>query len=421
LIVLKIAYAVGVVLAVVLPIRAEEKESTPSKVFEKRILPIFRSPNPSSCTQCHLAGVDLKNYILPSHEKTFLSLRDLGLIDLDSPEKSKILKLITMREEDRKGAALIHEKRRQAEYDAFKAWIVACAGDARLRAAPKLPTAERAAPPRPVEVIRHARKDRLLESFEKTIWAMRFRCIGCHMPGQPDHAKHLEEYGERVSWLKREGAEATMMYILQSRLIDRKYPEESKLLLKPAMLIKHGGGKKMLVGDIGYKAYRQWLEDAASILGDRYRKAGDLPARDDGPSAFGTDIWLKLADTPAAWGDRLLRVQLYAWDKDAGAWEREPIAVSDRGVWGKGRLWQHNLVLLATKGSPREKAWKKDGPSLPAGKYRLEVHVDAEDRLARDWLATLGKDDFAGATEVTSRWSAGYGRMTVVPAARVTK
>ena len=52
-------------------------------VFERRILPIFKSPNPSSCTECHLAGVDLKNYILPSHEKTFLSLRDQGLIDLD--------------------------------------------------------------------------------------------------------------------------------------------------------------------------------------------------------------------------------------------------------------------------------------------------------------------------------------------------
>jgi hypothetical protein len=419
--VLKTAFALGVLLAVISPTRASEKESPPAEVFQKRILPIFRSPNPSSCTQCHLAGVDLKNYILPSHEKTFLSLRDQGLIDLDNPGKSKILKLIQMREEDRKGAALIHEKRRKAEHDAFKAWIIACARDARLRSAPKLPASERAAPERPVEVIRHARKDRLLESFEKTVWAMRFRCTGCHLPGSPDNAKHVENHGARVNWIKAEGAEATMMYILQSKLVDRKYPEESKLLLKPTMLIKHGGGKKMLVGDIGYKAYRQWLEDAASILGDRYRTSGDLPAHDKSPSAFGTDIWLKLADTPDAWGDRLLRVRLYAWDREAGTWEREPIAVSDRGVWGKGRLWQHNLVLLAAKGSVREKAWKKGRPSLPAGKYRLEVHVDAADRLARDWLATLGKDDFAGAAEVTSRWPVGYGQMTVVPAARVKK
>ncbi len=31
------------------------------EVFKQRILPIFRSSNPSSCTECHLAGVDLKD------------------------------------------------------------------------------------------------------------------------------------------------------------------------------------------------------------------------------------------------------------------------------------------------------------------------------------------------------------------------
>ena len=44
------------------PLRAAEP--TPAEVFEKRILPIFKSANPSSCVQCHLAGVDLKDYIL---------------------------------------------------------------------------------------------------------------------------------------------------------------------------------------------------------------------------------------------------------------------------------------------------------------------------------------------------------------------
>ena len=54
----------------------------PTKVFEERIVPIFKSPNPSSCAQCHLAAVDLKDYILPSAKDTFLALRDQGLIDL---------------------------------------------------------------------------------------------------------------------------------------------------------------------------------------------------------------------------------------------------------------------------------------------------------------------------------------------------
>src|SRR5262245_50835108 len=82
---------------------ADKGEPTAAELFKKRILPIFDSPSPSSCVQCHLAGVGLKNYILPSHEKTFLSLRDQGLIDLDSPEKSKVLKLIQMTDPANKG------------------------------------------------------------------------------------------------------------------------------------------------------------------------------------------------------------------------------------------------------------------------------------------------------------------------------
>src|SRR5688572_3012622 len=82
---------------------------SPREIFERRIVPIFKSPNPSSCTECHLSGVDLKNYILPSHEQTFVSLRDQGLIDFENPADSKILRLIAMGGDqmDKNGAALI--------------------------------------------------------------------------------------------------------------------------------------------------------------------------------------------------------------------------------------------------------------------------------------------------------------------------
>jgi hypothetical protein len=120
------------------PGAADNEPSPAQQVFERRLLPIFRSPNPSSCVQCHLAGVDLRDYILPSHEKTFLSLRDQGLIDLDKPEKSKILALIQMGEADRATAALVHQKVWQAEYEAFAEWIKQSAADPRLRKLPGL-------------------------------------------------------------------------------------------------------------------------------------------------------------------------------------------------------------------------------------------------------------------------------------------
>jgi hypothetical protein len=399
--------------------RAGDDKPTPKDVFEKRILPIFKSPNPSSCVQCHLAGVDLKNYILPSHEKTFVSLRDQGLIDLDKPDESKILKLINMRPEDRKGAELISDKVRRSEYDAFVEWIKACCGDAKLREAPKLAADELAKPLRPPEVIRHARKDRMLESFEQNIWAMRFRCMGCHAEGTPQCDKNVKEHSARVAWMKKEGAEATMNYLIKdAKLLDAKDPEKSLLLQKPLNAVKHGGGVKFLEGDLGYQSFRTWLEDYAAIVNDKYAKSADLPKEEKGAERFGTDIWLKLENTPPEWGDKLLRVTVYAWDRDKKAWEDRPIAISDRGVWGKGKLWQHNLVLLAARDSKRAERWKME-PSLPPGRYLVKVQVDLKGRLAKDWKAVLGADEYVGQAEFESRWPEGYGKMTVVDAEKV--
>lgn len=400
---------------------AAEAEASARQVFERRIMPIFKSPNPSSCTQCHLAGVDLKNYILPSHEKTFLSLRDQGLIDLDRPEKSKILHLIEMGDkDDNKGAALIHARVRRAEYEAFAAWIKASCADPRLREAAKLSASEQGRPPRPVEVIRHARKDRLLQSFENNIWAMRFRCMNCHIEGTEPNNKYKEKFGERVAWIKADAA-STMNYLLASKLLDVKQPEKSLLLRKPLGEVKHEGGKKLLPGDQGYKAFRAWLEDYAHIVGDRYATATDLPVTRETEERFGTDIWLKLANTPPPWGDRLLQVMVYAWDADRKTWEDTPIAMSDRGVWGQGRLWQHNLTLLAPRGSVRAKDWRRGRPMLPPGRYLIKVHCDAEGKLAKDWNATLGDSDYAGQGVLDARWQSGYGNMSVLDASRIKK
>jgi hypothetical protein len=394
-------------------------DDTPASVFEKRLLPIFKSPNPSSCVQCHLAGVDLKDYILPDHDKTFRSLRDQGLIDLTSPDKSKILKLIDMGGESASGPAAVSAKLRKVEREAFAAWIKACAADPKLRDAPKLDESERARPKASDEVIRHGRKDALLASFEQTVWAMRFRCMNCHTEGTPQNDKYRKEYGEKVAWVKKAGAEATMEYLIASKLIDTDAPEKSLLLKKPLGEVKHEGGVKFAPGDLGHKAFRGWVEDVAAVRGGRYAKAADLPPKDAGPQRFGTDIWLKLTDTPAAWGDKLAQVDVYAWDEKAKAWEATPLATTDRVVWGKGKLWQHNLTLLADRGSARATEWAKGKPALPAGRYLVKVYVVPDDRLKKDWKAVVGKDEFVGEAEVRTRWPEGYGAMTAIDASKV--
>ena len=389
------------------------QEPTPAQVFEARLLPIFKSPNPSSCTQCHLAGVDLKNYLRPTHEQTFVALRDQGMIDLDAPEKSKILAFIR-RGADDKGAELILQKNRSAEFEAFKDWIVRSVRDPKLRGLPPEPAKAMA----PVEVIRHARTDRLVETYASTIYALRFRCMSCHIEGSDENRKLVEKHGPRVAWFKAGGPKESLEYLIskQDRLIDVDEPAKSLLLQKPlAIDVKHGGGKKMIVGDQGYRTFLAFLEDFAKIKKEAYKSAEALP-KSDGRVRFGTDIWLKLSETPPGWGDKLLQVDVYAWDAKAAAWEPTPVASSDRVVWGGGKAWQHNLTLSAESGSERAKRWMERGASLASGKYLVKVYVDTGGRVGEQGSAAMLA---SGEGEVQSAWPIGYGRMTVLDARRV--
>ena len=139
------------------------------------------------------------------------------------------------------------------EYDAFAAWIKACAADPALKNVPK-PEKAPALAVKPAAVVRHARKDRMLASFETNVWSLRFRCMNCHTEGTPQNDKLRKENGDRVAWFKKAGPAATMDYLLGSKLISLADPEKSLLLTKPLGIVKHGGGIKFALGDQGYKA-----------------------------------------------------------------------------------------------------------------------------------------------------------------------
>ncbi len=402
------------------PSYADDTASSVS-VFEQRILPIFKSDQPSSCVQCHLAGVDLKNYIRPSSEETFRSLRDQGLVNLDKPEKSKILTLINMKDADNPGANLLHAKSREVEATAFAEWIKLCCRDPKLRNSPKLSPQELAKPARPNEVIRFTRTDRLLESFEQNIWGQRHRCMGCHAEGSDQNRKLVEKNGEQVSWMKKSAAE-TMTYLIRSKhLIDNGNPEKSLLLLKPLKEVEHGGGKKFLKGDLGYKGYRTWIEDYSKVVRDEYAKTSDLPKSDRKRlREFSSELWFKLANPPQDWDEKLLQVTIYRWDERAKKWEAAPVAISDRQASAKFKTWQHTVTLLAEPNSKRATDWRR-GASLPAGKYLVKVHVDRTGRLLTDWSAVMRDEDLVGQAEFQGEWRAGYDAMTVVEAAQIRK
>lgn len=377
-------------------------EETALDVFEKRILPIFQAKKPSSCTECHLSGVDLKDYIQPSQGKTFASLVRAGLIDVEKPEESKILRFINRRPDQ---PNLITEDVRQQEYKAFQAWIRAAVKDPDLLAAKVL---DSIGPKVPDEVIRHARKDRVLASFIDNIWTEVGRCAACHSPDQ--NQKQVKEHGEQVSWIRLRDPQATLNHMVNAGIINSDEPLESLLLTKPLMQVEHGGGQKMVVGDRTYKQFRRFIDDYVSTVNAKYNTADELPDMNNELSLV-TDIWFKLTDVPAKYDKMLLQADLYRWTGEG--WSEHRAATSDRLVFGKGKLWQHSLVLTAPRGS--EWAEEMETKRLPEGRYLIKLYIDQTGKLQKDFQAELGDEEFVGQIEVESQWPPGYGRMTVVP------
>lgn len=393
-----------------LPAAEPVKEQAPEEsggaltIFQQRILPIFNSPKPSSCTECHLAGLDLKDYITSDQQQTFASLKAQGLIDVKSPEKSKILEFIQREPEN---SAPVRQEVRRQEYDAFKAWIAAAVKDpGLLQDVGQKPTAVR--PELPVEVIRHARQDRVLSSFVENVWSELNRCAACHSPQQ--NQKQVAKFGKRVSWITPDNPHATLDYLVAESLIDPAFPEESLLLTKPSLQVDHQGGLKISIGDRTYRQFERFINDYAAIKQGKYTKADQLPAVSAEVSQV-SDVWLKLTEIPARFGKSLLRVEVYAVNGEQVS--ETPWAAGDRPIFPEKALWQQHLTIIAPRGTPRAGEITKR-PVLPAGRYQLRIYVDQAGKLANDPQAELGVGELVAETVIESRWDKGYGSMTVI-------
>ena len=429
------------------------KEAEPKAIFEQRIMPILRSTNPSSCVQCHLASVDLKNYILPSAEKTFQSLRDQGLINLDTPADSKVLQLIQMGDQDLdRGAKLIHAKTRQAEYQAFAAWIQSCCNDPKFRDLPPLDSNEVAKPPKPLDVIRHNRKDRVLDSFVRNVWSQRMRCYPCHTPFELEvqaehsnpretHRKFEEQYGQRMNIFRQSPAETMRHLIISSRkpaadrlpLINTKEPRHSLLVLKPtakvpgkdangrpiapsnSLPVSHGGGLKMFVDDQSYKSFMAWIEDYARVVDDQYQSAHDLPLDNWIP----TKHVIRMSDVPKNWSETsAVQMFVYAWDTANSTWDSRPTAFT------QGRITPRSFVngsLFLFGSSTHSGESQSEKSSLPAGKYLVKVYVDQRQRMSNNATLLLSDEDFIGQAEIEAQWREGFQSAEIFSADKLKK
>ncbi|MEL7496065.1 MAG: hypothetical protein AAFN77_00540 [Planctomycetota bacterium] len=416
---------------------AVKNASSPNDVFKERIMPIFNSPDPSSCVQCHLSSVDLKDYILPSHEKTFVSLRDQGLIDLEQPRSSKILKLIGMGDQDHDPyAKRIHQSLRKAEYEAFAEWIVASCNDEKLVSLPKADDADRSGPAVANEVIRHNRKSRVVNSFVRKVWSQRMRCFPCHtkheIGPQQKGAKDkfdqwYEEYGDQMLIFKKT-PEATMRYLIEQSekttetslpLLNLEQPDKSLLVLKPMSKIPpkegdrrvptyrepvyHIGGLKIHKNDHSHKAFISWIEDYAAVSEGAYKSPEDLP--DD--NWLITQRILRMKEVPESWKTGTTFQMTVHAQTDSGEWT-EAIGFTQGTVTPK-RIVNGAMILLSPTDDKQFKAWRLRKNKLPPGNYLVKIYADTESELEENPTMMLGEKRLIGEVQIEeARWRAGF-------------
>ena len=221
---------------------AASATATSRAVFERRILPLLRANNPSTCSKCHLSGVDLKDYICPRR-----------------PRPSPPCATGRCTSED----ALGDPKGAISRVRGLPRLIMAAVRDPCCARASAL-TVGSVGPAAPDTVIRHTRIDSVVASFTRNVWSQQGWCMTCNQAGTPDNDVNVKKFGARVACFKPDSPEATMRARIAQG--DVEQPARSLLLLKPLGKVPHGGGVKMLFGDAGYKMFRAWMGDHAACV-----------------------------------------------------------------------------------------------------------------------------------------------------------
>jgi len=382
-------------------------DDSASELFRRRVLPILASKDPSSCTECHFGGVEIQAYIHKDQATTFAALRAAGLINVNAPDKSKILQFIR-RHTDAPSELLA--KVRRAEHQAFQTWIRAAVRDPDLLA---IKSDAKVGTELPVEVIRHMRRDRVLESFVDNVWSQIGRCINCHSP--ENNERLVKKHGDQVSWIRPNDPAATLAQCVEQFIVDTDDPEESLILLKPLGDVEHGGGPKFARGSQTDKDFRRFLNDYAAVVNGTYKQPAQLP-KPTGEIARLTRQHFRIVDLPKGLDKRFLRVDIFR--REGNAWSARRWGTADNLIADQDRrLWQNMVTALAPVDSPRA-ARIKNEPVLPAGRYLAKIYVDREGKLKKNRDLELGDDDLLGQVEFEGDWPPGYQPPKIIRAPR---
>ena len=394
-------------LAVTLPVLAESPKASSSDagtIFSQRILPILKSEKSSSCTECHFAGVELRDYIFEDQAKTFASLKAAGLIDVAKPGESKLLQFIGRTPE--KPDPLL-EKVRKNELAAFRSWIIAAVREPELLNAKSDTDIGISLPP---EVIRHARRDRVLSSFLDNIWSEMGRCINCHSPERNrdkiGRNGFTKEDVDAISWIVPSDPAGTLKKLVEGGNIDLDDPAASPVLTKPAGLSEHKGGPKFFPGSQTYRNFLAFLTDYAAITTGKYQSRGDLPAAPTEITLL-SEQQLRITDIPEKFTDMALQVDIYRRVPGTKNWSEQRWATGFSRVNGKQHVWQNPILVTAPTGSPRAQELRQHA-LLPPGEYLVRILVDQSRQTEKNPAHELTSKDQVAEVQIAGQWKPGY-------------
>jgi hypothetical protein len=259
------------------PLTNEEREAAceakPSRAFHERIEPLLSEERATTCNQCHLSGVDLSAFARETPCKTWACLVDQGLVDIASPEQSKILGWILRASPD---SELITDSVIRAEHDGFLEWIQAnvqcpdaCRGvtcgepadgptcDEGTTDTPQLPQGDDE---------RGCSDEDLEQAFFDDVYAWRGRCYPCHFDTERDGAEDAPRWLSLVGNCQT-GSAVSLKRVLTLGIIDVSEPEQSLLLQKPLGPsgggVEHGGGTKFTTADETYLSFSRFVRHYA--------------------------------------------------------------------------------------------------------------------------------------------------------------
>jgi len=239
----------------------------PSQTFNERIAPLLSDSHVSTCNECHLSGVNLSVFARATPCQTWACLLDQGLVNVASPEDSKILGWI---ERASPNSDLITPDVIAAEHDAFRDWIdanaacpTACQGvscgapgdgpicDDALDAVPEAdpdPGSGGAGGAAAIPQDTRGCSDMELEqAFNDDVYMWRGRCFPCHFDSQPNADKTAPRW---ISTLGNcgNGSAVTFKNARDLGIMNTEDPTQSLMLLKPldqaGSGVTHGGGEK---------------------------------------------------------------------------------------------------------------------------------------------------------------------------------